>query len=200
MQSIAVDANLQHSHREGMSTFESFELGPGETPTGVLSVALFANVRNASELLAEAKRGELDAALVSATRVAGAFAVLCAAARVVQNVAGDTMKTKAWTSELLYLLCCSNNVSTAFSEFGIKAGAARPVLVAFLHADAARIAAVLQRVQGDAVPLAQLATLRDAAAIQAHYGIADTELAVSDLEGAVCNRIALFGMKQAKDD
>lgn len=183
-----------------VDSFVSFELGPGDAPTGVLSLALFGSVRNASELLAEAKRGQVDAALINATRVAGPHAVLCAAARVVQNVAGAAMKTNAWTSELLYQLCCNNNVSTAFSVFGLKSQQhAAPVLLAFLHADAVRIDAVLRRVQGDALPLAQLTALCDAAALQAHYGIADAELAVSDLESAVCNRIALFGMKQAPE-
>jgi hypothetical protein len=43
------------------------------------------------------------------------------------------MKTKAWTSELLFQLCCNNNVSVAFRSFGI-ADTTTTLLVALLDA------------------------------------------------------------------
>lgn len=43
------------------------------------------------------------------------------------------MKTKAWTSELLFQLCCNNNVSVAFRSFGI-ADTTTTILIALLDA------------------------------------------------------------------
>jgi hypothetical protein len=148
---------------------DSFSLGSSDAPSGVLSVALFVNVENSSEILARAKRGELDTALIAVERVCGVFPLLCAATRVLAAQASGTLKTNGWSSELLYLLACNNNISVAFARFGIA-------------------------------PLEQLAALCDAASVRAHYAIADEEARVGDLESAVCNRVALFGLKQAKDE
>jgi hypothetical protein len=176
---------------------DSFALGSSDAPSGVLSVALFVNVENSSEILARAKRGELDAALIAVERVCGVFPLLCAATRVLAAQASGTLKTNGWSSELLYLLACNNNISVAFARFGI-APSSRAFLLAFTHADAARIDAVLALVRGERAPLEQLAALCDAASVRAHYAIADEEARVGDLESAVCNRVALFGLKQAE--
>jgi hypothetical protein len=85
-------------------------------------------------------------------KIAGVFPVLCAATRVANNVKAsiltfnntnqsitqylflkDTMKTKAWTSELMFQLCCNNNVSVAFRAFGIS-DKTTTILVALLDA------------------------------------------------------------------
>ena len=50
---------------------DSFALGSSDAPSGVLSVALFVNVENSSEILARAKRGELDAALADPATFSG---------------------------------------------------------------------------------------------------------------------------------
>jgi hypothetical protein len=185
-----------------MSNFDSFALGGSEQRVGVLSLALLTNVTNSGDLLAQAKRGQLDAALIAVERVCSVFPVLCAATRVMANVATGSLRTNAWSSELLYLLSCNSNVSVAFSRFGIQASS-RAVLLAFAHSDATRIESVLSLVRGDRVPLAQLASLADVARVREHYAIADAELSVDELESAlesaVCNRVALFAMKNQAD-
>jgi hypothetical protein len=129
------------------------------------------------------------------------------------------MKTKAWTSELMYQLCCNNNVSVAFRSFGIT-NETTTILVALLdrytkvlrvlprvacllsdnwlfccQSDETRTAAVRSLVKGEQIELSELAARCDAAAVRAHYDVNDAELAVGDLESAVCNRVSLFGLK-----
>lgn len=53
------------------TTTTTFTLGSAECVTGRLSLQLFKNVTNSNELLAIAKRGEIDAALLATDRVRG---------------------------------------------------------------------------------------------------------------------------------
>ncbi|CAB3987432.1 Hypothetical predicted protein, partial [Paramuricea clavata] len=78
-------------------------------PEYSISVTLFDNVSNMSELREMLVKGKLEAALVNATMVPDIFAVFLAANKAVHLSESSKTKTRNVYSEILFNLSPSNN-------------------------------------------------------------------------------------------
>jgi hypothetical protein len=131
----------------------------------------------------------LDAALANAAMVAGPLALHAAAHAALSLDARGARRTRSLHAELLVALSGSRHIGEALSRFGVGP-AARHVLAARFDAAPGDAAALRAAVGGAPAPLAALAELTDAAAVQRAYKATDAELGVGSLEEAAAARVA----------
>ena len=159
-------------------------------PEYSVSVTLFDNVSNMSELKEMLVKGKLEAALVNATMVPNVFAVLLAANKAVHLSESGKIKTRNVFSEILYNLSPSNNISDSLKTFGLNEKEPVLVVVVINKGEANKMNSVIPLIKGEQMSLTKLQSIADENKIKKVYKIPETELSCGSLTDAVVTRIA----------
>ncbi|KAI8087874.1 kinase binding protein CGI-121-domain-containing protein [Gilbertella persicaria] len=161
-------------------------------PDKQVHIALFQNVKNASELRQRIHQQDitLNMALVNASLVLDKFIVLLAAQRALSDEAAGSLKTYSLHSEILFNFGGTNNIGKTLTTFGITDQTTHMVAIQIGEpADKAEMF-LKQTIQGDLVSFNQLETIKDKQAIQKAYHVKNNQ---DDLVSFVTGQIALRG-------
>ena len=130
-------------------------------PEYSVSVTLFDNVSNMSELKEMLVKGKLEAALVNATMVPDVFAVLLAANKAVHLSESGKIKTRNVFSEILYNLSPSSNISDSLKTFGLNEKEPVLVVVVINKGEANKMNSVIPLIKGEQMSLTKLQSIAD---------------------------------------
>ncbi|KAL5506148.1 hypothetical protein EMCRGX_G007727 [Ephydatia muelleri] len=174
-----MDKSLRQTYRVHSSGFEQW-----------ITLALFADVRNASKLRSDATNGAVSAAMLDPTLLTSPFHVLVAVNKALVQKEQLQTKTKNIYSEIIYNLSQSTNISSAFRKFAIK-DASENVLLVILHSsrDGHEVNDVVCAVEGTEVNVNSISSFSDTEAIAKEYQISACESEISGLENSVVTRI-----------
>ncbi|XP_042490023.1 EKC/KEOPS complex subunit TPRKB [Macadamia integrifolia] len=157
-----------------------------------LSVVLFTDVLNSSELLDAMQSGTLEpeVAFLNASLVPDVFPVLVAAHKTLLSKSRETLTTRTLHSELVYNYSRSKHISESLKRCGISKDSTY-VLVARFDASHDEMKSIEKLVNGKEIGLEELAGRANQAQIQKHYKISGLELGISSLDNAITCRIAV---------
>ena len=151
---------------------------------GDWTVAAFKDVSNTSALLSTVSN---SACATVNGRLVLSKLHLCVALQRMANA--PMLRTRNPLSEVLLMLSPTKNISEALRLFSCE-GSERSIVLLFRRATQEEVMAVTATVQGELIPLADLARLADREAIMKLYNVSPAEVAHCGLEAAVVNRIA----------
>lgn len=155
-----------------------------------VSVTLFQDVSNTTELREMLVKGKLEAALVNATMVPDVLSVLVAANKAVHlNVCGK-LKTRNVHSEVLFNLSPTNNITESLKTFGMSDKDPVVLVVVITKGETNNMKNIVPLIKGDQLPLTKLELIADENKIKKVYKIQDVELTCGTLGDAVITRIA----------
>eukprot|EP00850_Spirogloea_muscicola_P015891 SM000125S26096 [mRNA] locus=s125:404732:405861:+ [translate_table: standard] len=156
-----------------------------------LTLLLFADVTNGSELLRQLQAGELqpEVALLDASLVPGVFPVLAAAHKAVLAQDRGALRTRTLHSEIVYNYAASKHIRDSLQRLGVNTRTT-DVLVGCCDCTPAEVASIRELVHGRELPLSELVARCDTDAVRKLYKITEAELEASSLEDCVVCRIA----------
>ncbi|KAJ3612426.1 hypothetical protein NHX12_020702 [Muraenolepis orangiensis] len=171
-----------------MHTSHRLELYPEQTVTQLL----FKCVKNAKELRKSVMEGKIDAAFINPKMLVDPFQVLVAANKAVHLQTIGKMKTRSLYSEVIFNLSPTNNISEAFKRFGIS-DTDDSVLVVLIttEGESQVLADVVEKVDGQQIPVAELSTLNDVTQIKKLYKVTPQEEKLGSLLDSVVCRMAI---------
>eukprot|EP00887_Chlorella_sp_A99_P002245 scaffold10.g2245.t1 len=160
-------------------------------PTRHLTVLLFKNVTNASEIRGMVMTGALqpECAIINGALVPDLAAVHAAAFKALQAQARGQLRTKSLHAEVVFGLSGSRHIAESLTRFGVNEDC-QHLLVARFDASPGDLERIRGAVAGAPAPLAELPGLADSQVLQKYYKVAAPELAVGSLGAAVQMRIA----------
>ena len=148
---------------------------------------LFKNIKNASELKELVTSGKLSCSIIKPSLIIDPLQVVVAANKAVVSEMQSTMTTKTLSTEMLYSLSNSKNISQSLMKFGIS-DRDEVMLVAIIGKDCENIDA-LEHFKGNNIPLDELKHFSDVTLIKNTYKVKDIELSVSSLTDLIVTRI-----------
>lgn len=162
-----------------------------DLPGHTLTVVLFKEVTNASELRDRLVTGslEMDCALVNAALVADAIVLRAAAEKALRVQQRGTLRCKTAHAELVFNLSGSKHIGETLQRYGVGPDC-RHLLAARFDATPAEAAALRGLVAGTPASLGELAELADKALLKKYLKITPEELTVGGLAEAQLMRIA----------
>lgn len=153
-----------------------------------VALQLFEDVNNMGAVLDVALNdATLPVALLDPALVMDPLQVLCAAE---QATLANPMRTKSLSTELIYTLSASTNISQSLKTFGVTAQS-RAVLACLFDPTEEQLARLASLVEGSAVPLADVGRFCDLERVQKTYKVTAAEDPLLD---AVLTRIAARGV------
>ncbi|XP_013408871.1 EKC/KEOPS complex subunit Tprkb [Lingula anatina] len=168
----------------GLKSYENF-LGSNLT----LSIVLYKDVRNLSEVRKLVIEGKFEAALIKPSVVVDPFQVLVAVNKAVHLHSNNKKYTRTLHSEILYSLAPSKNISDSYKKFGVT-DQETSVLIVSLAEESTKPQDFLSVIQGQQVALESLPEFTDLDTVKKVYKIPDIELSIGTVLEAVVNRIA----------
>ncbi|KAM3926233.1 EKC/KEOPS complex subunit TPRKB [Leptodactylus fuscus] len=161
-------------------------------PQFKVTILLFNNVKNASQLRKKAMDGSIEGALLNPAMIADPLQVLVAVNKAIHLQLLGKMKTRTLNSEIIFNLSPTNNISEAFKRFGLSDSDSGVLVV--LTDDGTRAMSsreIIPHVEGQQVPLADLSQLTDYAKVKKVYKITTQEEKVGSILDAVICRMAV---------
>eukprot|EP00466_Bigelowiella_natans_P014225 jgi/Bigna1/143934/aug1.82_g18642 len=154
-------------------------------------MAYYKDVENSAEIADGMKSGAADVVIINADNIVEKFQVAVAANRALVAQKENIMETKALSTELLFNLSNSSNISRSLSKIGVSATSKRLLLVIFQ--DPSSESLKIPKVVGRNVPLEMLQKDVNTAYLAKAFKISDAELKLPGdnplLDALVC-RIA----------
>lgn len=93
----------------------------GRQNTYPVEIVVFRDVQNAAAILAKTKAGDVDACLLDAAKVPDLFIALVATSNALRKDDDNAKVTKNMSTEIIYNLSPTRNISYALRTFGISA-------------------------------------------------------------------------------
>ncbi|KAM9705329.1 EKC/KEOPS complex subunit TPRKB [Menidia menidia] len=153
---------------------------------------LFKDVKNAAELRQSAVEGKINGALINPKMLVDQFQVLVAANKAFHLQTVGKLKTRSLNSEIIFNLSPTNNISEAFRRFGASEGDGAVLVVVVHDKDQVQVPSEIRAlVDGRQVPVEEISSLSDPAAIRKLYKIPPQEEECGTLLDAVVCRMAI---------
>ncbi|XP_062585686.1 EKC/KEOPS complex subunit TPRKB-like [Saccostrea cucullata] len=162
----------------------------GLYPDCSMTLMLFSDVENATEIRKSVMSGEFEAALLKTSMILEPFQVIVAANRAIHLQRVNKMMTKNVHSEVLFSLSPSKNISDSFRKFGVADSETSIFVVIVNDTDGATCQAVRNKVKGQITDINEVGKYSDLPTIKKVYKISDTELSASNPVEAIVSRIA----------
>lgn len=161
-------------------------------PLQRVTLILFRDVKNATELRQSAVEGKFNGALINPTMLVSPFQVLVAANKAVHLQKIGKMKTRSLFSEIIFNLSPTNNISEAFKRFGISDGDNSVLVVLVTNQDEPpSLSDITKRVDGQQAPVDDLSSFSDKSKIKKFFKITPQEEKSGTLLDAVVCRMAI---------
>ena len=175
-------------NRDHIETF-NLDLYPDYTVT----VALFRDVTNMSEIRASLLAGKLNCALLNVDVIADVFTLLQACNKAVYSNTNQSMKTRKMHTEILYNLSPSKKIKDALNTFGVND--TQQALIGLCLRESVcetdGIESLVEMVDGaTAVSLKDIEQFCDKEKLMKLYKITKEELSVGSLADAIALRVA----------
>ncbi|XP_056429651.1 EKC/KEOPS complex subunit TPRKB [Hyla sarda] len=161
-------------------------------PQYKVTMLLFHNVKNASQLRKKAMAGSIEGALLTPGMIIDPLQVLTAINKAIHLQLLGKMKTRTLNSEIIFNLSPTNNISEAFKKFGLSDSDSGVLVV--LTDDGTRSLnsqELISHVEGQQVPLADLAQLTDFAQVKKVYKITTEEEKMGSILDAIICRMSV---------
>ncbi|GIL81981.1 hypothetical protein Vretimale_1546 [Volvox reticuliferus] len=162
-----------------------FETFPGRT----LTLALFKNCKNSKDVRAAIRDPTMtEFAYINAALIVDPFLVHLAGYRALAAESSGRLNSKSLHTELIYDISGTRHVAESLKRFGIT-DECKSLLVARFDCKPEELAALKSRIQGEEVPLSELASLADLNLIDKYYKLTKAELQVRSRADAAAFRI-----------
>jgi tRNA threonylcarbamoyladenosine modification (KEOPS) complex Cgi121 subunit len=154
-----------------------------------LSVFLIKDVQNAAEIKEMVVKGTLDCCIIKPPLIVHPFQIVVAANKAVVSKMQDKMTTRTLSTEVLYNLSISRNITQSLIRFGVGESDKNMLVGIIEESGEDRTSSILSHFKGILCPIEELPKFSDEALIKRTYKIKDSELAVSSLTDSIVTRI-----------
>lgn len=151
-----------------------------------MELRLYRNVTNVSELRQKLMKGELKCAVIKPSLIADPFQIVVAANKA---VLAEKTTTKSLSTEVLFNLSISTNITQSLIKFGID-DKETDLLVLILKKGNEENNS-FKEIDGEECDISELQKLADLKTIKKNYKISDEELKVSSLIDSIVTRISV---------
>lgn len=164
----------------------------GETGKHI-SLYLFINVQNTSDIRKKILNGNLRCCILKAALIIDSFQVVVAANKAVVSEKFGRLTTRTLFTEILYNLSLSKNITQSLLKFGIDDKEEKILVVSIHNADEGKLIAkdILENIDGERISISKLKELTDIDLVKRIYKIDDTELEIFSLVDSVVSRISI---------
>ncbi|XP_030760442.1 EKC/KEOPS complex subunit TPRKB-like [Sitophilus oryzae] len=154
----------------------------------IITMQLFENVKNTSELRKKAMSGKLECCLIKSNLIFDPFQVVVAANKALTH---KKRTTKSNYTEILFNLSLSSNITQSLQTFGV-ADSDTNILVVVISKknDTDSAKEIFSEIDGDILDISELSCINDRLAIKKLYKISDVEYHNIDLLDSIVSRIA----------
>jgi tRNA threonylcarbamoyladenosine modification (KEOPS) complex Cgi121 subunit len=154
-----------------------------------ISLFLFKDVQNAAEIKEMVTKGILDCCIIKPCLIVHPFQIIIAANKAVINKMQNKMTTRTLSTEILYNLSISRNITQSLMTFGVGESDKNMLVSIIEETGENRSENVLSYFKGVLCPIEELSYFSDEVLIKMTYKVTATELEVSSLTDAVVTRI-----------
>ncbi|GFG29095.1 hypothetical protein Cfor_00265 [Coptotermes formosanus] len=155
-----------------------------------LAIFLLKDVKNAAEIKEMVVKGTLNCCIVKPCLILNLFQIVVAANRAVLSKMQDKMTTRKLSTEILYNLSLSRNITQSLIKFGVGESDRNMLVIIIEEGGEDGTDSILSHFKGVVCPIEELSKLSDEVLIKKTYKVKDAELAVSSLTDSIVTRIA----------
>lgn len=162
-----------------------------------LVLMLFTNVTNIDEIKAKLTTSTppfSNCTILNYKFIVDPFQILIAANKAVVAKNANTLITKSLSTELLFNLSISENITASLNKFGYSSNDQHHLLLAVFEKDPQIIQAISSQIVGTHEPIKNLSNFSDFEAVKQSYDVADEHLATSSLINLIVTKIACKGL------
>ncbi|XP_075713352.1 EKC/KEOPS complex subunit TPRKB [Rhinoderma darwinii] len=161
-------------------------------PQCKVTMLLFNNMKNASQLRKKAMDGSVEGALLNPAMILDPLQVLVAVNKAVHLQLLGKMKTRTLNSEIIFNLSPTNNISEAFRKFGLSDNDSGVLVVLTDDGTRAIISQeIISHVEGQQIPLSHLSQLTDFTKVKKVYKITTEEEKIGSILDAIICRMSV---------
>lgn len=185
MESVAENGFLKHFRTKKMT----YKIELDSDCHKSLSLFLLKDVQNAAEIKEMVVKGKLDCCVVKPCLISHPFQIVVAANKAVVSKMQDKMTTRTLSTEILYNLSLSRNITQSLIKFGVGESDKNVLVIIIEESGENATDRTLSHFKGVVCPIEELPKFSDEVLIKKTYKIKDAELAVSSLTDSIVTRI-----------
>jgi tRNA threonylcarbamoyladenosine modification (KEOPS) complex Cgi121 subunit len=154
-----------------------------------ISLFLFKDIQNGAEIKEMVTKGTLQCCIIKPCLIVHPFQVVIAANKAVISKMQDKMTTRTLSTEILYNLSISRNITQSLMKFGIGESDKNMLVSIIEETGENRSEIILSHFKGVLCPIEELCNFSDEMLIKRTYKVKDSELEVSSLTDSIITRI-----------
>lgn len=170
---------------------ESYTLKLDPRSEKYLTMYLLTDIKNMINIRKKILSGELNCCILKASMIVDPFQVVVAVNKAVLREKFNCLITKSLSTEILYCISSSTNISLSLAKFGIHDND-KNIILAIIHDENNKnqlTKEILPQIDGKITSISELKKYSDVKLIRKTYKIDNNELKVSSLEDSIVSRI-----------